>query len=188
MAYTAHINFLHIIGNLCTGARVTFIHVVTEPRQMICRLQHKWFRLGSFTSHACWQFIINTIQFYIELDFAFDGIAIVFSCTDIISGAFSYSIGDFEVNTNAINIICQVRCSRRALPQGATGFIAVAVCRHLQSAIFWSCIFIKIVTADFFPLALHLSDCYGIVAQFQERNFLLTLRTLVVLIIFMSGS
>ena len=188
MAYSAHINFFHIIGNLCTCARVTFIHVVTEPRQMLCRLQHKWFRLGSFTNHTCWQFIINTIQFYIELDFAFDGIAIVFSCTDIICGAFRYSIGDFEVSAIDIIIICQVTFSRTALPQGTIGIFTVAVWPHLQCAIFWSCIFIKVVTADFIPIAKYLFDCYGIVAQFQERNFLQTLRALVVLIIFMSGS
>ena len=187
MAYSAHINFFHIIGNLCAGFHVTFIHEVTEPRQMICRLQHKWFRLSSFTSHACWQFTIKTIHFYIELDFAFNGIAIGFSCTDIISGAFLYRIGNLEVGAIAFIIRSQTRCSRTALPQGTIGIFA-ASSRHLQCAIFWSCIFIKIVTADFIPTDIRFFDCYEIVTQCQGRNFFLTHRTLVVLTIFVSGS
>ena len=114
MAHTAHINNFHIIGNLCAGTCLTCIHVVTEPRQMICRLQYERFSLGSITSHACRWLI--TYQFYIERDLAFDGIAIILSGTDIISGAFLYFVGDFEVPAITTTFFNQVFSSRAAVP------------------------------------------------------------------------
>ena len=65
----------------------------------------------------------------------------------------------------------------------------MAVCRYQQCSLFWSCKFIKIVTADFLPRTKYLFDRYVIVAQFNELNFFLALRALVVLIIVVtSGS
>ena len=80
---------------------------------MLCRLQYERFRLGSITSHACRWLI--TYHFYIERDLAFDGIAIMLSGTDIISGAFLYFVGDFEVVTITITFFNQV-FSRAAVP------------------------------------------------------------------------
>ncbi len=70
---------------------------------------------------------------------------LVFSCTDIISGAFRYIVGDFEVTAIAIIIISQVRCSRTALPQGAIGIIcrcclpSPPMCHLLELYIYKDC-------------------------------------------------